>query len=397
MRVFATLCALTAVAHAEPTTTPITDRDYRIDLYDGVPLGNSATIAMGGASEANAAGSSGTLVNASASAVRQTTDNDSWSWDYHLDYLNAGLSHDYTNSGLTTTTTGGYETFTLGGSVRVRDWAGAVTLSDQSAPLVGAMVTLPNGSTSDIDASTWRVKVAVAKWFARIDTAVGMDIQLAQLRISPDCSGPGCTELFGIQGAGLEAGATWIPSNQSFRLALSGSTPIEGGQVTASNCDPASCQGYILPDEVYVPWRVVAGGAYRFAGSAWNHQVKSTFRDERAVTVVADLVLTGDSPDSYGLEAFGLHELERSGRHLAWSPRAGAEYEWLPGRLRVRGGSYWEPARFDGVPGRVHGTFGIEVRVFEFHAWGLRRGRITLTGDLASGYDNLALSIGFWH
>jgi len=44
-----------------------------------------------------------------------------------------------------------------------------------------------------------------------------------------------------------------------------------------------------------------------------------------------------------------------------------------------------------------HGTFGIEVRVFQFHLWGLRRGRITLTGDGASKYQNAGLSIGFWH
>ncbi|MGE5182384.1 MAG: hypothetical protein ACM31C_10000, partial [Acidobacteriota bacterium] len=66
-------------------------------------------------------------------------------------------------------------------------------------------------------------------------------------------------------------------------------------------------------------------------------------------------------------------------------------------RLRVRGGSYWEPGRFEGVSGRLHGTFGIEVRVFEFHAWGRRRGRITLTEDAAAGYNNVGLSIGFWH
>ena len=47
--------------------------------------------AMGGAAAANAIGSSGTLINPSAAAVRATTDRDSWSWDYHLDYLNGGL------------------------------------------------------------------------------------------------------------------------------------------------------------------------------------------------------------------------------------------------------------------------------------------------------------------
>ena len=89
--------------------------------------------------------------------------------------------------------------------------------------------------------------------------------------------------------------------------------------------------------------------------------------------------------------------LERSGTHTSVSVRGGAEYEWVPGRLRVRAGSYWEPGRFDGVSGRLHGTFGIEARVLQFWLFGQRRGRITLTGDVASGYKNLGLSIGFWH
>ncbi len=78
------------------------------------------------------------------------------------------------------------------------------------------------------------------------------------------------------------------------------------------------------------------------------------------------------------------------------SPRGGFDWEMIPGRFRLRGGSYWEPSRYDGVDGRVHGTFGLELRVFEVDIWGLRRGRITLTGDLARDYSNLGLSVGLW-
>jgi hypothetical protein len=77
--------------------------------------------------------------------------------------------------------------------------------------------------------------------------------------------------------------------------------------------------------------------------------------------------------------------------------RGGLEYEWLPGRLRLRAGSYWEPNRFEGVPGRLHATMGIEGRALEFEAWGRHRGRLTLTADLAAGYRNIGVSIGFWH
>jgi hypothetical protein len=158
------------------------------------------------------------------------------------------------------------------------------------------------------------------------------------------------------------------------------------------------CVGWILPEKIVTPWRLAMGGAYRFGPTAWNQLVPGYFRDEKAVTVAADVIVIGSSENSFGLEAFGQHELQRAGRHPGVSLRGGAEYEWVPGRFRVRGGSYWEPGRFIGVPGRLHVTFGIELRVFEFYFFGsMRRGRISLTTDAAERYRNGGLSVGFWH
>jgi len=369
---------LAAAPGAADPLPPVTSRDYAIDLYDGVALGNSATVAMGGASAANAFGTSGTLVNPSAPAVRRTTDTDTWSWDYHLDYLNAGLSADYDNNGQVTSGSG-LAALTLGLGGRWHDWGFALTGSTQNAP-----VDMLTGTTS-------RIKLAVAKWFPQIDTAIGVASNVAQFSVQ------GTGPLFTIEGAGLEAGATWVPRRENFRVGAAVTSRIVGGNVTAESCDPNNCEGFILPDEVEAGWRVVAGGAYRWAPEPWNQLVGGTFRDERAVTVVSDLVITGSVPDGYGLEAFGQHELQRSGKNTSYSLRGGVEYEWLPGRLRLRGGSYWEPGRFEGVSGRLHATFGIEVRVFEVNVWGRRRGRITLTGDVAERYRNVGVSIGFWH
>ena len=121
------------------------------------------------------------------------------------------------------------------------------------------------------------------------------------------------------------------------------------------------------------------------------------FRDEHSLTITTDVLVTGDSPNAYGIEAFGLQQLQRSGRHSAISVRGGAEVEALPGRLRLRMGSYWEPERFVDQGGRLHFTFGMELRVFEFWLIGTRRGRLSFTGDVASRYRNVAVSIGFWH
>jgi hypothetical protein len=203
--------------------------------------------------------------------------------------------------------------------------------------------------------------------------------------------------LFEITGVGLLAGVTWLPAMESFRAGLALESGIVGGSVSTEACDPSDCQGYILPRAVEASGRVTVGGAYRWAATAWNQLVPGKFRDERALTAAVDLVYTGSSKNGHGIEAFGMQELQRSGRTAVVSIRGGAEFEWLPGRLRVRAGSYWEPGRFDGVGGRVHATLGADLRVFEVRLFGLRRGRISGTADVAARYRNLAISIGFWH
>jgi hypothetical protein len=395
------VAALPTPAVAGPQLEPIQPgQSYAIDLYDGVPLGNSAVIATGGASIADAIGSSGTLVNASASAVRQTTDTDAWNWDYHIDYLIGSLSTDYANSAIDYGALGKQppdsktSTITFGGSLRVHDWAGAITAGFHSTRIVDGTITLPDASTANLFAQAWQIKAAGAKWCSSIDMAIGASLDTALFEVKADC--PGCTPLFSISGGGLEAGAQWLPRRQSFRVGATLVTPIAGTNVTVDQCTSGDvCM--MLPDRVVAAARLGGGIAYRWADTAWNQTVGGVFRDEVSVTALADVVITGSSPDAYGLDGFGVGQLERSGRHAAVSVRGGVEYEWVPGRLRIRGGSYWEPGRFEGVPGRVHGTFGIEVRATEFELWGRRRGRITLTEDLAAGYNNLGLSIGFWH
>ncbi|MCX5745577.1 MAG: hypothetical protein NT062_24130 [Proteobacteria bacterium] len=393
-------CGLLAptLAWADAPTT----REYAIELYDGAALGNAATIAMGGAAVANAIGSAGTLVNPSAMAVRPTTDTDAWSWDYHLDAVSSSLSSDVDNNGRSDAHVGGTSALTAGLGIRYHDWALAVTGTYQTAPLVGSTVPIGAGAAQRdvaLDGQTTRSIVSLSKYVPQIDVAFGASLDLAKFEITPDCSDAGCDTLFAISAGGVGLGATWMPSLTNVRVGSSLRSTFRGGQVDANarGCDPMDCLGYVLPRTVVSPWRFASGIAYRWADTAWNQLVGGLFRDERSLTVVADLVVTGASTDAFGLEDFGLHELHATGRHVAVSPRAGAELEWLPGRLRVRAGSYWEPARFDDVNGRVHATFGVEGRVFEVHLLGLRRGRITLTGDVARRYSNVGVSVGFWH
>lgn len=390
--------ALATAASPAAAEGPITDRDYAIDVYEGVAIGNTAQVAMGGAGAALVVGTAGALMDAAAPAVRQTTDTDRWSWDYHFDFLTGKYSTDYDNNGVVIDpadqNNAGAALFTVGIGGRYGNWGAAITVDAQTAPLAPKVA----GESTTLTADALRTKLVLAKWIPQVDLAVGLGLQPVTFQVSEI----GGDRLFRITGTGVVAGATWVPRMQDFRLAAAFESAIDGGKVEGS-CDPLDCRGYILPERVQVPARVILGGAYRAADTRWNQLVGGGFRDEFSVTLAADLVFTGSSPNGYGIEAFGEQRLQRSGEHLALSVRGGAEVEWLPGRMRARVGSYWEPQRFErlagegSTSGRIHATFGVEVRVLEFHLWGRRRGRVGLTGDLASRYKNIAVSIGLWH
>ncbi len=363
---------------------PITSTNYTIEFYDGVAIGNTQLVGMGGAGSSLIPGTSGSLLNPSAMAVRPTTDTLNWNWDWHVDFLTAGGSKDYDNNGQDSS--GGASLITAGLGFRFQDWAIAGTLIGQSAPI--------EGSSPALDVEAVRFRGMLSKYFPSLDTAIGIGVQSGSLQV--DNNADQADALFSVTGVSPIVGATWLPKYRDVRLAAAFEGRILGKDITAT-CDPMNCQGFILPDHVTTPWRVILGGAWRFSPTQWNQLVGGNFRDERSLTLATDVVVVGASKEAYGIEAFGMHMLQRTGRNVAVSLRGGAELEALPGRLRLRAGSYWEPARYDDVGGRIHVTFGAELRVFEFFAWGRRRGRISLTGDMAERYRNLALSVGFWH
>lgn len=380
----AALAAAGIVAAAAPARAdgPITDRDYAIDFYEGVAIGNTAWVGMGGAGAALIVGTAGALINPSAPAVRQTTDTDTWSWDYHFDYLTGQYSSDYDNNGVIAPEGGGAQLITAGIGGRYGNWATAITVSGQTAPIADA----------DLDADALRARFMIAKWFPSRDIAVGLGFQNVTFQVGP----PVGQALFTINGTGLISGITYVPRHRNFRIGGGIESHIVGAQVT-STCDPNDCMGYILPTNVVSAARTIVGVAYRFAETDWNQLVGGIFRDEPSLTLTADVLVTGSADNAYGIEAFGMRMLQRSGSKPAVSVRAGVEWEGLPGRLRLRAGGYWEPERFDDQAGRIHVTFGTELRVFEFRLWGRRRGRLSFTGDIARRYRNVVASIGFWH
>src|SRR6185295_10062178 len=89
------------------------------------------------------------------------------------------------------------------------------------------------------------------------------------------------------------------------------------------------------------------------------------------VLMSMSLVVTGSLSDAVGVESFLQRAVGRSGEHVVFSPRFGAETEVMPYRLKVRAGSYIEPTRFETSHSRVHGTVGFDLKLVPWNVFGL--------------------------
>ena len=117
--------------------------------------------------------------------------------------------------------------------------------------------------------------------------------------------------------------------------------------------------------------------------------------DRRYLLVSSDIVFDGQtSARGTGVEGFVMQELDPAGSEPTLSLRLGLESEVWNNRLKLRAGSYLEPSRFEGESIRVHGTAGLEVRLFKLWGWDWR---VASTVDISRDYENLLIGVGFWH
>lgn len=395
----ATLASLATARHAiaQRVYPPVTDRNFALDLYSGGVIGSVRVIGMGGTSIALAEGSVGTLSNAAAVAVRRMTKSSTWAWDFHLDGQLAAFGSDFDNNGLLDTEDASSQLATAGLVIQYGPWGFGI-----SATASSTLIVEDDGddSTEDdvLQPQGTIGRVVVGYSFGREEHTMGLSLRFGSLAMLRPTDGVGDLTMFTVAGPSAEYGYLWRPPGTGLRVGGNVALPVRTHGVTVGDCDPTACEGYILPARVEVPWMISAGVAYRLGPTPWNQRVQTQYRDERALVVGSDVVLTGPVDDGHGLEAFARHQLQRSGEHPVVTVRVGAELELFPGWLRVRAGSYWEPARFEGASGRLHGTAGADVRLVQFSLLDKAyRLQLAATADVADRYGNTGVSIGFWH
>ncbi len=379
---------LFAVARPARADGPITDRNYAIDAYRGAAVADHRVIGMGGVSLATAEGAVGLLANPAAAASRPATASSWFFWDFLLDVYTPALGVDSDNSGIPQDhVIGKTGAFNAGLVGMFGAWGTAVTVTGQVRDF-----SLPSGTRASL--STAMGRLTLARSFAEGEWIAGASLLVGGFTLRLPSSG---IDLVNVANWSVEAGALWQPREQNVRVGVSFRPSIQA-RLDSTACDPNNCLGYILPERVEFPWTAGAGIAVRWGGTPWNQTIASDFRDEKSTILAADLIVTGSVANGDGLDAFLEKQMQRSGATASASLRVGAEYEWFPGRLRVRGGAYWEPTRFDDVSGRLHVTAGLDVRIWSFSLWGAPyRLRASLAGDGARRYGNTVLSLGFWH
>jgi hypothetical protein len=119
--------------------------------------------------------------------------------------------------------------------------------------------------------------------------------------------------------------------------------------------------------------------------------------------VTTELLMLGPTADGVGLGSLyqGRSRVRLSGENLTVSPRLGLETEVIPNWMKLRAGTYLEPARVAGSTDRYHVTGGFDLKLFRWNVFGLigdfDSWTFSAAVDSAREYLSTSFTVGFWH
>lgn len=225
-----------------------------------------------------------------------------------------------------------------------------------------------------------------------IDLSLGLGATPATVSLQT----PNQEDILRLEGTGYSAGAQWAPTHKPYRVGAAFTSPVIAAEETLSPPDDSE---YSSVGAMNVPSRIAVGASWMGWERIYNPE--STRGDapgqartdgRRYILVSADLNLELPTENSVSPVSFIENQPEASGREVSLTPRLGIESEFLENRLVARAGTYWEPSRVASHSGRLHGTFGGDLRVSVIWDW-----RLNFAVDLAPKYANFGLGLGFWY
>jgi hypothetical protein len=415
VRRFVLVFVLCASANAAAQAPLLENNGFNVDLYQGPVLGSARVIGLGGAYAALAEDAVGIQFNPASVAHRSWYSQGRWDWDLTLDWLmpNVGQSQEFRfdNSALPGSASG-FAVIEAGGLLQYRNFGIGVYLDLQTFDRDITSATAGSGRSLQFDFTTAHVDLGYA--FLDHQLVVGAGLRIGGVT-ARETRGSG--SVFDLTATGAEVGALLRPAALPVRLGVAFYSALNRDK-PASGAVP----DLAMPWAVVLPWQVTAGIAWQLA----RHPLNPRPERERAVSVPpttqpastpalprpdgghyllvsVDVQVAGAVEDAVGVSSFLAGVREDSGGSASVSIRAGAEAEVWRRRLRLRAGTYYEPSRLSdpilltGTSGRLHGTGGFDVRLFDFSLFGPRSLRLGLVTDIARRYSNAGISVGFWH
>ncbi len=366
-----------------------------VELVDGPVVAPANVIGMGGAHIAIAEGAGDLLVNPAAASNRSRYSRGDWfAWDWTLDTFagGRGIDIDFQNNARAKPAADRFSVVTGGLNMTFgRFGAGLSVRARQLILDVGSPLCTDCGQELSFDTFELGMGVAYA-WFDG-QGHIGVSLNVPSLNVNIRDTK---TKLFELVGSGISIGALVRPDGERFRLGARLSTSV-GATPKALQGAPSVDIQFARPRRVAVPWTVVVGGAYTLLGdpnlpSCFENSDDCAKMERRYLRAALDVSLVGPSESAIGIDAWVAGDQQRAGESGDIGLRLGVEAEAIADYLRLRLGSYVEPTRFTESKARLHGTFGLDLRLFRFiWAW-----RLTGAVDVAPRYSNVVLSIGFW-
>lgn len=357
---------------------PIVDNNYNLDMRQGPVMGSARQVALGGAYIGVAEGITSLDSNPAGVAFRLERSTTEFDWDWTIG-LNDLKSNDFDNNGQSPPDYKSHRIRSLGLMGQYGPWGIGVLNNSEILSL--------EGLNSDDEYVLSVTSLALGRQFLDRELTVGAGVRATMTKLQNQ---PFDATLGKVSGTGWNAGIVWNPELGPFRFGAAYTSSISSSQsLNNTSGVPVTVNGLIVPQQVILPATFGVGMSYAVESAPF-------WKDHKWL-VASDLLFTASSENAVGVESVLAQKIQPIGTHNTTSFRIGSELETLPGQLRLRLGSYYEPSNFEGVASRTHLTGGFETRLFHTSYLGEYDWGLTLTADSARDYLGLFVSLGFWY
>ncbi len=386
---------------------PIKDNRYNLELVFSPVLASGRDTALAGATVALADGVGGAAVSAASPSMRAHSQRDWFTWDADAtisfpgllsnsgDVLNAGgrtqRASSLSASGWVHAAAGLNLQFGAFGLTHSTQWDSFAVQREESRLLVNF------GRHSEL----------VAYSMLRGQLVVGGGIRiLAASVLSADRS----STLLSLGGAAPEVGATWMPTNKPYRLSATARGPIALNiDLGPRKGDVAESKSLILPEGIRQPWEVDFGMAYQLGPHPMNigwdnpHEgpvapIDPSKLARTHATMLLSVRVLGSNDGAVSVLGFS-EQVKDGSASVTFAPHIALETEPWPNAVKIRTGTYLEPARLLGSTPRPHFTAGLETRLAYIDIFSFIKGfdlGLQAYVDTAPRYTNIGGFFTVW-